>query len=336
MRPDHPLPCGKVPADLLAELLAQAPLGPEVVVGPRVGEDCAAVRLEGGRLLLVKADPITFVAEDVGEYALQVNANDIAAMGGVPRWFLATLLLPEGTTPGQLRRLFGQLVEACRRLGVSLCGGHTEVTPGLDRPLLAGAMLGEVGPQGLITTAGARPGDLLLLTKPIAIEGTSIIARARAREVRDRHGEEFLQRCLRLVRDPGIGVVRDARLLLGAVRVHALHDPTEGGLAGALRELARASGHGVRLWGDAVPVLPECAQLCRDYGLDPLGLIASGSLLASLPPGEAERALAVLRREGLTGAALIGEVVEEGLVLLRSGREEPLPAFAADEVTRVL
>src|SRR5712692_4018562 len=182
-----PLPVGKLRAELLERLLGKfAPSSPRVVVGPRVGEDAAVLDM-GDRYLVATTDPITFVTEDLARYALVVNANDLAARGATPKWFLATCLLPEGrTTEETVETLFGQLGAACRELGVSLVGGHTEITYGLDRPLVVGTMLGEVPKDKLVTTGGARPGDMLLLTKGIPVEGTSIIARARADTLRAR------------------------------------------------------------------------------------------------------------------------------------------------------
>ncbi|MGH7428421.1 MAG: AIR synthase related protein, partial [Candidatus Methylomirabilaceae bacterium] len=151
-----PLPVGKLRGAFLAELLAKhVTLDERVVVGPRLGEDAAVLDM-GDRYLVATTDPITFVAEDLGWYALVVNANDLAVRGATPRWFLATCLLPEGrTTEATVDALFGQLSAACRHLEVSLIGGHTEITHGLDRPLVVGTMLGEVAKDRLVTTGGA-------------------------------------------------------------------------------------------------------------------------------------------------------------------------------------
>jgi hydrogenase maturation factor len=165
------LPAGKLPAPLLEELLTRfAPSDPRIVVGPRMGED-AAVFDFGDRYLVAKTDPITFATSEIGWYAVNVNANDVAVMGAQPRWFLATVLLPVGqATPQLAEAIFSQMVDACAALGVSLAGGHTEITVNLDRPIISGTMLGEVLPGKLITTAGARPGDAVM-PPPMPIEG---------------------------------------------------------------------------------------------------------------------------------------------------------------------
>lgn len=331
-----PLPVGKLPAALLAGLLQRhVRPDPRVVVGPRVGEDAAVLDM-GDRYLVASTDPITFVTEDLGWYVLVVNANDLAVRGAAPRWFLVTWLLPEGRTDeADVTALFAQLGAACAALDVALVGGHTEVTAGLDRPLAIGTMLGEVAKDRLVTTGGARPGDALVLTKGVPIEGTSIIARLRDAELRARgYDEGWLARARGLLRR--LSVVPEARLAVTQVPVHAMHDPTEGGVATALWELAEAGGVGLAVEAERIPVLPEGAALCREYGLDPLGTIASGALLLALAPTDAGILLHSLAREGID-AAFIGRVVapEAGVVLTRAGRPGPLPRFEQDELTRL-
>jgi hydrogenase maturation factor len=305
-------------------------------VGPQVGEDAAVLDL-GDRYLVATTDPITFVTEELGWYVLVVNANDLAVRGAAPRWFLATCLLPEGrTTEGWVRALFAQLGDACAALGVALVGGHTEVTAGLDRPLIVGTMLGEVAKERLVTTSGARPGDVLVLTKGVPVEGTSIIARLRGAELRARgYDEQWLHRARATL--ARLSVVPEALLAAGLVPVHAMHDPTEGGIATALWELAQAAGVGLVVEAERIPLVPEGAILCREFGLDPLGTIASGALLLSLAPTDAGVLLHALAREGID-AAFIGRVVprEAGVVLTRGGEPGPLPRFDQDELTRLL
>jgi hydrogenase expression/formation protein HypE len=330
-------PVGKLPSELLAELFRRyVTPDPRVVVGPGIGLDAAVIDL-GDRYLVAKTDPITFATDAIGWYAVHVNANDIATTGAAPRWLLATALLPEGKATLELAdSIFAQLADACDGLGIALCGGHTEITYGLDRPLVVGLMLGEVDKDRLITAAGAQPGDALILTKGIAVEGTAIIARERADALQAQHPAEWIARCQDFLYRPGISVVRDAQVAIAAGRVHAMHDPTEGGLATALHELAQASHVG--LWVDraAIPVLPETATLCEEFDLNPLGLIASGALLLAVEADDAAAVLAALRSAEI-GAAQIGQVepAEAGVRLVVRGREVRLPRFDRDEITRL-
>ncbi len=331
------LPVGKLPPALLARLLEQYTISDDrVAVGPRIGEDTTAIDF-GDRYLLAKTDPITFVAEDIGYYAINVNANDIACSGGEPKWFLATVLLPEGKTDESLvERLFRQLHDACTELGVAFCGGHTEVTYGLDRPIVVGSMLGEVSKDRLVTTGGAVPGDDLILTKGIAIEAASIIAREKADYLAAEFSEELVERARNFLRDPGISVLRDARVATRAGEVHAMHDPTEGGLATGLHELADAANVGVKVWFDRIPMLPEAKLLCDEFGLDPLGAIASGALLIAVTPETSEQVVKELKEVGIR-AAVIGKVVpaEEGRTLVLEEQEVPLPRYDQDEIAKL-
>jgi hydrogenase expression/formation protein HypE len=329
---------GKLPPALLQRLLTTyTSLDPRVIVGPAIGEDAAIIEM-GDRYLIAKSDPITFATEAIGYYAVVVNANDIATRGGLPKWFLATLLLPEQTTSEALvESIFAQISQTCKTFDIALVGGHTEVTYGLDRPILSGHMLGEVAPYALITTGGAQVGDLLLLTKGICVEGASIIARERGVDLRRRGvSEALIQRAKDFLFEPGISVVRDAQLAISAGRVHAMHDPTEGGLAMAIHELAAAAHVGVVIERNPIPILEEAALLCQVYGLDPLGTIASGALLIATPPEDAGKIQRRLQTNGIR-CAVIGRVVSpsEG-VLLDDGKElQPLPQFVRDEITRL-
>jgi hydrogenase expression/formation protein HypE len=334
---DSPLPVGKLPAEHLARLLAKHTRpDPRLVVGARPGEDAAVIDM-GDRYLVAKTDPITFATDEIGWYAVNINANDIACAGAAPRWFLVTLLLPESKTGVELvESIFEQIASACDQLGVTLAGGHTEITHGLDRPIVVGHMLGEVTPERLVTTAGARPDDDLIVTKGVAVEATSIIAREKAEELRGILDAGTLQRCQGFLHDPGISVMRDAQIAQAAGTVHAMHDPTEGGLATGLWEMAQAAGVGLEINYAAIPLLPETAALCTHFGLNPLGIIASGALLIACPPTDTSAIVAALTEAGIQ-ATILGRVVERerGCKLFSSHGERPLPTFGRDEIARL-
>ena len=329
---------GKFPPELLERLLGSVGAeDPRVVLGPRVGEDAAALDF-GDRLLVAKSDPVTFASDRAGWYAVQVCANDVACTGATPMWFLATLLVPQSYSVEDAARLFDDVMEGCRAVGATLIGGHSEVTVGLDRPIVMGTMLGEVERDGLITTGGAQEGDSIVVTKGLAIEGTSVLARDFPEELRSAGVEEsVIQRSAMLLNTLGISVIEEARAC-AQTGVHSLHDITEGGLITALHEVASASGLGIAVEEDSVPVLPETAEVCTALGLHPLGLLGSGSLLVTLHPQYTPTLLRTLDEAGID-AWEIGQVMpsEEGRVLFaRSGEEVPLPVFDRDEIARYL
>jgi hydrogenase expression/formation protein HypE len=326
---------GKLPTESLGRLLDRYRLEDErVVLGARIGEDAAVLDM-GDRYLVAKTDPITFATDQIGWYAVHVNANDLVTTGAVPLWFLATVLLPEGDSDEALvEEILRQMHDACGELGVSLVGGHTEITYGLHRPMVIGQMLGEVEKDRLVTSGGAKVGDAIVLTKGIAIEGTALIAREKEAELRERgFSPDFLARAKGYLLDPGISVFREARHACQAFEVHAMHDPTEGGLAMGLRELAQASEVGLMVEEESIEVLPECGRLCEEFGLDPLGTIASGALLLAVSPEDAHRLLEVLASEQIA-ASVIGRVVprDEGIRMESHGLVRDLPIFPRDEI----
>ncbi|GAK54750.1 hydrogenase maturation factor [Candidatus Moduliflexus flocculans] len=332
------LPLGKLKLEQLRRLLTTyISLNDErVVVGPEVGEDAAVIDM-GDRYLVAKTDPITFVADDIGWYAIVINANDLATRGATPKWFLATILLPEHrATEAMVETIFAQLAAACKQYRITLCGGHTEVTYGLDRPIVVGQMLGEVAKDRLIRTAGAQIGNDIILTKGIAVEATSIIARVKHDDLISNYSPDYLRACRDFIYTPGISVVEEARIAAETAQVTSMHDPTEGGVATGLHELAEAAGVGVQITREAIPIFPETATLCARYDLDPLGVIASGALLMTVPPQETAKLLDAFRANRIQ-ASVIGNVVaaDHGRCLWNQGNSTPLPMFHQDELTKI-
>lgn len=331
------LPLGKLPPDLLASLLSRCPVpDPRVLLGPGVGLDCAVLDL-GERYLVVKSDPITFASDQIGWYAVQVNANDLATTGARPRWLTVTLLLPEAaSTPALAAEIFDQVCAACSAISVSLVGGHTEITRGLDRPILSATLFGEVEPSRLVTPRGAAPGDVLLLTKGVPIEATAILARELPGRLQAAFAPAEIAAAAGFLFNPGISVLPEAAAALRAGGVSAMHDPTEGGLVGALWELSQACGHALQVDLSAAPVPALSRRICVALGVDPLRAIASGALLIAARPGSADRICREIVAAGIP-CAPIGEVAggqpgvwqraPEGLSLL--------PPPPRDEIARL-
>lgn len=335
----NPLPTGKLDIRILRKLLKKYALTDEkVLLGPCVGEDAAAVDL-GDKVLIVATDPITFATDEIGYYSVMVNANDVATAGAEPRWYTVTILLPEkAALEGLVENIFQQIHQACEKLDISLIGGHTEITYGLNRPILVGQMMGEVPKEALITTAGAEPGDVILLSKGVCIEGTSVIAREKERELYSRGmGQDFVHRAQRFLFDPGISVVEEARLARRAGRVHSMHDITEGGLANGLHELAMAAGVEIEVEMERVPIYEESRILCDAFGLNPLGVISSGALLITASATDVEK---ILERAGRDHMALIriGQIKARGMPSVKMVTPEgdaELPYFERDELMKI-
>lgn len=331
-------PVGKLDLKLLERLITLNPIkDPRVIVGPRIGEDAAVIDF-GKKYLVAKTDPVTFTTYRIGWYAVNVNANDIAAMGATPKWFLATLLLPEKRTNKKLvTQIFNDIIKSTQALNITLCGGHTEISSKIDRPIVVGHMLGEVEKDKLVVNTNARPGDDILLTKGIAIEGTAIIAREKASALRKEFGEKFVKRTQAFINNPGLSVVKDALLANKAARINAMHDPTEGGLATGIFELTRASGTGAIIEMERIQIYKETAQICKLFNIDPLGLIASGALLIALNPKDTRKVITALTKNCIT-CTKIGKLTKksDGLRLLKKGKFIKMPTFKADEITSLI
>jgi len=332
------LPIGKLPPDLLGRILARAPiLDQSVLLGPSVGMDCAVVESGAGNLLVLKSDPITFATDEIGWYAVQISANDIATSGATPRWYMVTALLPENqTTPGLAEKISDQIFSACRELGISVIGGHTEITYGLDRPIVIGTLVGEVTRDHLITPRGAQPGNRILLTKGVPIEATSILAREFPDLLSKHLSPEQLQEAANFLHNPGISITRDAQIALRAGNVTAMHDPTEGGLAAALWELAEACKLTISFDPRKVHIPSLAGLICKVFNLDPLATIASGALLLSATFEDAVKISSALKENGIP-CCEIG-AVEEGPIAVwkktATGRAL-LTRPVRDEITKV-
>jgi hydrogenase maturation factor len=236
-----------------------------------------------------------------------------------------------------IREILTDIGSACRELGCLAVGGHTEVTPGIDRPIVAGAMVGEVEKDKLLTSGGARVGDMVLVTKGIAIEATAILAQERAREVRQSLGEEFQSRAAAFLDDPGLSVVPASRAAVEAGGITAMHDVTEGGIANALWEVAEASSAGIVVVETEIPRFWESTRLAERFQMNLLGAIGSGALVLTAPEAATERILVAMKEAG-TETYVIGRVVErsQGVKLVRGQESVEIPRFTTDEVARVL
>jgi hydrogenase maturation factor len=325
---------GKIPVALLAKITRQrgAP-DAAVVVGPAFGEDAAVIDIGRGYLVL-KSDPVTFTTSELGWYAVHVNANDVAVMGARPRWFQPTIILPPRSSERVVLRIARDIHRAARALGIAVTGGHTEVSEAVRQPIVAGDMQGLVARDGLIRSSGTRAGDLLVMTKSAGIEGTAIIAREHPQAARRALGRAAQGRAARFHHRPGISVVRDA-MVAARHRASALHDPTEGGVAAGLYEMAAASGCHFIVDLDEVSVHPYTQRLCQYFGINPLGLIGSGALLASVGPGTVEDLLREFTARRIP-ARVVGRAVRgRGVEARRAGRRVRFTWSQRDELTRL-
>jgi len=329
------LQTGKLPPRLLQSLLRfRGAPDRRVVLGPAFGEDAAVVDL-GTQLLILKSDPVTFTVDEIGWYAVNVNANDVATMGARPAWFQPTIIVPPRTPVAAVRQIVRDIDRCARQLGIAVTGGHTEVSSAVRQPIVAGDMQGVVARDRLVTSSGAKMGDAVVLTKAAGIEGTSIIARTFTAASRAVLGTRLHREATRFHHRPGISIVTEALLAAGAGAT-GMHDPTEGGVAAGLFELASASLKRLVIDIDRIPVLPHTARLCTHFGLRPLGLIGSGALLLTIAETRLGALLAALRRRRIP-ATRIGTVApgKPGVDARHDGRRVRFEWSERDELTKL-
>ncbi len=309
-----------------------------VIMGSSIGEDAAVIDM-GDNYLVAKTDPITFATDAIGFYAVNVNVNDIVCTGATPKWFQSTILLPQKLTNEDLiENIFKNIHDTCKSLGISVIGGHTEITSDLTRPIIVGSLLGEVEKDKLVLTSGAKVGDSIILTKGIFIEGTSIIAREKENILKDKgYSVEFIEKCKDYLYNPGISVFKEALLSNDNFKINSMHDPTEGGLFCGIAEMAIASNLGVLIEKNKINILPEPTELSKIFDLNPYNTISSGSLLISIKEEFAADLIDLLTKNGIY-SEMIGNFTskkEKYLVIADNNKKTPMLYTETDEITKL-
>ena len=331
-----PLEQGKLPNDLLENFLCHFEIkDSKLLIQPGVGEDIAAADISQEEVLVLKSDPITFASDAIGRYAVAVNANDLATAGATPRWFVTTLLFPAGTTGSMIWHVMQELYEVSQKFGITLCGGHTEITDAVTRTLVIGSLAGTVAKDKLIDKGNLRQGDKILITKSVAVEGTAIIAHEFGSDLSAKGFKDSeITACKKFIEH--ISIVEEAGIACKTGGVSAMHDVTEGGLSTAVAELSIAGRHRVRIDMEKIPVFDQTRRLCQALGISPLGLIGSGSLLICCRPEKKEPLLQAIQNAGIS-ATCIGEVMEkgQGVVAWKGSGPVEWPHFKVDELARL-
>ena len=328
------LSLGKLPPEVMTKYLFSmtGARSSKIIVEPALGLDFGVVRLGGGskksRYLIVSSDPITGVSERTGWYAVNVSANDVATSGNRPEFMQSVILLPEDASEKDVKQIAGEMHETARALGIAIVGGHTELTPGLKRPIVVTTAFAVA--DSYVTARGARDGDTLMMTKTAGVEGTAIVG-TDAR-FKGRLDQKTVAGAGRFFRK--LSVVEEAARAHETGAVHAMHDCTEGGVLGALYEMATAAGLGLQVDEADIPVAPETRRICRAFRIDPLKLISSGTLLIAVDRGREGLVKEAVSSAGST-ATPIGRFQSGTVSLARRGRRQEITTPPRDEIWRL-
>ncbi len=327
------LPPGKIPIDILKDVVFKN-LGTarsEVILGPAAGVDGAVLDF-GNKNAIVSMDPITGAVERVGWEAINVNANDVATFGVEPAFFFSCIMLPENADSKIVETISTQMHKAAKELGIAIVGGHCESTPGLENPIVVGCIMGLTEKGKYVTAAGTKAGDKLILTKSAGIEGTAILASDREVQLTKTFTSTLLDSAKGFYKQ--ISIVKDALTAYRAGGVHAMHDPTEGGILNGIHEMADAAGLGVRVFEEKITIEPETAKICRFYEIDPLQLISSGALLIAADPQATNKIIDSLGQEHIY-ADVIGEfnpTPNKRIIIHKDDSPEILPRPTSDHL----
>ena len=303
----------------------------EVILGPGIGEDCAALALAEDEILVMSTDPITGTAKDIGKLVIQITANDLASAGAEPIGVMLTILLPDGTREIALKRIMEQMECACREAKMQILGGHTEVTAVVNQPVVNVAGVAKAKKGSLISTAGARAGMDIVVSKWVGIEGTMIFAKEKEAELKEHFPADFVDTAIGF--DRYLSVVPEAAVATQS-SVAAMHDVTEGGLFGALWEMAEASGVGLEIDLKKIPIRQETVEICEYFDVNPYGLISSGMMLMASADGNA---LVLALQEAGIPATVIGKATEgNDRVIIRDEERRFLEPPKTDELYKVL
>ena len=300
----------------------------EVKIRNDIGEDCAVIDF-GENEAVFSTDPITGAGKNSGRLAVHINCNDAASAGAEPIGLLVTILAPVNSTLAQINEIMSEIDEEASKINVEIIGGHTEVTSAVNKMVISVTVIGK-NPRGKsVSSAGACVGDDIIVTKSIGIEGTCILVNDHEERLKKVLSEEEIEQGKALI--DSISVLKEGRIA-GKIGVHSMHDITEGGLLGGIFEIASAAKVGFEIYKDKVPVIDVTKKVCKEFGIDYLRLIASGSMLIISADGK--KVVEELKKSGVN-AAIVGKIIKKGGYLINNNTRCEVEAPKRDELFNI-
>ncbi len=303
----------------------------EVMVRPKIGEDCAVIDF-GEYACVLSTDPITGTKNEMGRLAVHISCNDIASSGVEPLGLLLTIMAPEGTTAEMINQVMKQAGDTAAELNVEIIGGHTEITSAVNRMVVSATAIGRQIKNKVVNTRGAMPGDQVIMTKNLGLEGTAILAYDWEERLKDKLGEVTVENAKMMMQN--ISVIKEG-VIGSEIGATSMHDITEGGLLGAIWEMCEASRVGVVIYKDQVNIAPETIKICELFQLDPFKLTSSGCMVITIPV-EKEEVLLTRLKEKKIEARVIGEITEHGRYFMDQGKKIAIAPPQSDELYKTI
>ncbi len=285
----------------------------DLLVGGGIGEDAALIKVPEG-ILAASSDPVTGATKNAGSLLVHINANDLACKGADPSWLIVTLIVPDSLGVEFIKDIMNEINETCKKLNIAIAGGHTELTSKYSEPVISGTMLGMTKHE--LSAKKIQEGDLILATGHAGLEGMSIIANDRE----DLFAKIFNDDEIKIIKSWGnnFSVVKPAKILRDFARY--MHDPTEGGLNGALYEVQQGADKGIEIYYDNIPVSNLTLRASRELNFDYMNLISSGMLIAVIQPEKISHAQEKLKEANIN-SKIIGKFTGNNKIPLSTHEE---------------
>lgn len=324
---------GKIPVKILQEVVFDniQHKRPEVLVRPGIGEDCAVIDF-GESVCIISTDPITGATKDIGSLSIHISCNDVASNGVEPIGVMMTILAPVGTTKEDLDYVMKEANKAATSINVEIMGGHSEITDAVNRMVISTTAIGRQRKNAMITSNGAKVGDVVIMTKHAGLEGISIIATDLENKLKNKVSLSTIEGAKTFAQH--ISVVREG-VLAGEIGVNSMHDATEGGVLGAFWEMAEASNVGIEIYEDKIPLQPETIEICNVLSINPLLLISSGVMVMAVAPEKKESLIKTLQQHEIK-ATEVGKIIKKERVLINGNERKVLEAPDVDELYKVI
>lgn len=325
---------GKLPNKILSEIVLDTlkPKRKEILIRPEIGEDCTAFELKDD-VCVMSTDPITGATKDLGQLAVNISLNDIASCGATPFGIMVTIMIPPSGTVEQLKEIMSDINKTCNEMNIDVLGGHTEVTDAVTRFVIVSTAIGKVKKEKLVKTKNAQVNDVILVTKHVGLEGTSIIINEKENELKNTISQKHLNLGKNLINQ--ISVVKEG-IIASNLLVNSMHDITEGGVLGAIWEVCKSCDLGAKIKKEKIPIMNITKSICDYYKLDPLKLISSGSMLITCNEKVSKLLIEQLHNEKIN-CTNIGVLTKEKDILINDNDkliniEEPI----SDELYKVI